>query len=218
MRVLAMATVIGGLLSVSPTGAQTPGASPLQQADLHAGIGWAHVRTADRSPGEDWDHGVAQLAVGLGWYWTDHLKTEVELVAGSSAEFHRFERLDAGGTVAYRTSTLRQQEWGIGIAQAFQFFRNAWFHPHVAVGFDLRRASLEQRIDPVVRFDAAGRVLEIEPARVEGPRACFTARPYALTGFKAYVSRRAFFRSDLRAGFGTSDGDVVVRAGFGVDF
>lgn len=212
-----MATAIA-LLSASPVGAQSARPGPVQQADLHFGIGWSHVRNADLPSGEQWDHGVAHVAAGLGWYWTDHLKTEVELVAGSPAEFFGFERVHKGNTVVYRTSTLRQQNWGMGVAQVFQFFRNAWFHPHVGVGLDLRRESLEQRFDPVAGFDAAGRVTEFEPARVVGPHASIRARPYALTGFKAYLSQRAFVRSDLRAGFGVPDIDVVVRAGFGVDF
>lgn len=213
-----MAAVVGGVLSMSTVEAQTARPEPVQRADLHGDIGWAHVRLDDPSTGERWDHAVAHLAAGFGWYWTDHLKTEVEVVAGSAADFYRFERNDAGTTIAYRTSTLCQQDWGVGVAQVFQFFRNAWFHPHVGVGLDLRSESQEERIDPVVRFDAAGRVIEIEPARVEGPHSSFEARPYALAGFKAYLSQRAFFRSDFRAGLGAPDIDVVVRAGFGVDF
>ena len=42
-------------------------------------------------------------------------------------------------------------------------------------------------------------------------------RPFVTTGFKAYISDRAFFRGDVKLDFGSRVEQVVWRAGFGVD-
>jgi hypothetical protein len=43
-------------------------------------------------------------------------------------------------------------------------------------------------------------------------------RPFVTTGFKAYVSDRAFFRGDVKLDVGSRVEQVVWRAGVGVDF
>jgi hypothetical protein len=58
----------------------------------------------------------------------------------------------------------------------------------------------------------------VEPERREGPATRQRATAFAAAGFKAYVARRGFFRSDLRVAFTDRVEDVTVRFGFGVDF
>ena len=43
-------------------------------------------------------------------------------------------------------------------------------------------------------------------------------RPFVATGFKAYMTQRAFFRSDVRVGVRDGVDEVLLRFGFGVDF
>jgi hypothetical protein len=43
-------------------------------------------------------------------------------------------------------------------------------------------------------------------------------RPFAGVGFKGYLSRRGFFRTDLKVGFAGGVHQLTWRAGFGADF
>jgi hypothetical protein len=70
-----------------------------------------------------------------------------------------------------------------------------------------------------VVFDNATRTSRtIAPARTEGPEHDFIARPFAEGGLKAYVTRRAFFTTDMRMMFRPGIDEVLFRAGFGFDF
>ena len=55
---------------------------------------------------------------------------------------------------------------------------------------------------------------------MDGPDRVTTFRPFFGLGAKAYVSSRAFVRSDLRVAGTTGRGvdEVMVRVGFGIDF
>jgi hypothetical protein len=202
-----------------PAHSQPAPPGPEVRADVSGTLGWAHARFDDTGAHAQWDHGIVHGAVGAGWYWTDHLETEVELFGNGTAEIFAFERVESVAQTTYRSSRIERRSAGLGLSQLFQFFRNAWFHPYVGAGLDLRRETREEEVEPVVAFDnVTQRPVTIEPARRIGPTSALAARAFAIGGLKAYLSQRALFRSDLRIGLDTEAGDVVVRAGFGVDF
>ena len=143
----------------------------------------------------------------------------MELQVSSAAEFYSFDRVDSPGLTTYRTSRRKLRSTGVGLAASYQFFRNAWVHPFVGGGVAVRREVLDEEVEPIVVYDGAtGRVREIAPALKTGPTASFAGQPFVVTGLKAYVSQRAFFRTDLRVGFSDRIDEVVARVGFGVDF
>lgn len=202
-----------------PSGAQPAASGPVARVDIHGSLGWANTQRTDITDYDDWDHGIATGGVGAGWYWTNHVKTEIELSAVSRAQFYRFERLDAGGQSIYRSSNVGVRAQGLSVAQLYQGLRNTWVHPFVGAGLDLRRETTVEDFDPVQFYDYNLRQpVFLEPARSVGPRTTLVARPFVVAGLKAYITERAFFRSDLRAGFGGHAREVVARAGFGIDF
>ena len=202
-----------------PSGAQPAASGPVARIDIHGSLGWANVQRSDVTDYDDWDHGIATGGGGAGWYWTDHVKTEVELSASSRAQFYRFEPLQAGGQATYRSSTVSVRAQGLSVAQLYQALRNTWVHPFVGVGVDLRRETTVEDVDPVQFYDYTSRQpVVLEPARRVGPRTTMVARPFVVVGLKAYITERAFFRSDLRAGSGGQARGIVARAGFGIDF
>jgi hypothetical protein len=72
---------------------------------------------------------------------------------------------------------------------------------------------------PIFGFDPVTRTSrQLEPAHLEGPVTDYVARPFVGAGFKAYMTRRAFFRGDLRVGFKNEIDETLLRFGFGVDF
>ncbi len=113
--------------------------------------------------------------------------------------------------------SVRQQS--VAVAQHYQFFRNQWFHPHVGAGVDIARETTTEEYNPVIVFDSVTRVSrEITPARTEGLDHRTIARPFAEAGFKAYMTRRAFFTGDTRVMVRHGVDEVLFRVGFGVDF
>jgi len=208
-------------LSCSAASAQTP-PSPvaLPQADVHVVLGWQNLlvpQPQDRY--NAWLNGIFYGGAGAGWFWTDHLKTQIDLGAGTRARQYRYEATTLDGNQAYESSRLSIREQNVSIGQQYQFFRNQLFHPHVGGGVELVRETRTEEFDPLIVYDSTGRVTRlVTPARVEGPTHHFLARAFVETGFKAYMTPRAFFTSDARLMFRGGIDEVLFRAGFGVDF
>jgi hypothetical protein len=191
--------------------------SPLVRADASGTLGWLMVRTDGMPSYDDW---YSSLYGGgsAGWYWTDHLKTEVE--GGRSAEVerhvYRSERLDNQWIT--RESTFRVGTRRLAIAQLYQFYRNVGFHPYLGAGIDLAWERKEQEDEPVLLHGPTGPAQVIDPGGVHPPRTDLVTRPFAAVGFKAYASPRVFFRTDLKVAMRGGVDEVFLRLGFGVDF
>src|SRR4029434_10182128 len=97
-----------------------------------------------------------------------------------------------------------------------QFFENSWFHPFVSAGLEIVRER-EHVETTVPGFPPRS----FPPSIVTEPETIvrFAARPYVATGFKVYVSERAFIRSDVRTSW-SSDGLAALgwHNGVGFDF
>jgi hypothetical protein len=157
-------------------------------------------------------------SAGAGVYWTEHLKTEVD--AGGAGEHRLFgsERMELGAGVArYIYSTHYVSSRTVSVTQSWQFLHNAWVHPFVGVGLDLdwqrRRTESETFLTtPTTNFRNDPERLPDETERSVKARAVFS------TGFKAYVTRRTFLRTDMRMGIRTGLDTFRWRFGGGFDF
>lgn len=200
---------------------QPPPPGPVVRADVSGVLGWLAVHKevpAGYDFGDDWQH-TALAGVAGGWYWTDHHKTEIELGASTEARSYRSRRIVVNGRLTSEFVESRYSQRVFSIGQQYQFFRNAWFHPYVGAGAAGTFERVTDRADPILVFDdvpGAGRV--IRPERTVGPRTDVTVAPFVATGFKAYLTPRGFFRSDLRISMRGGVENVLVRFGFGVDF
>lgn len=214
------ALLLAALLAQSPPLASpAPPSSPVMRGDVHAVIGWQNLRDHEAQDRyNDWLNDIFYGGVGAGWYWTDHLKTQIDVGAGTRGETYRFEQFIANGVPTYESSRVRVQQTNVAIDQQYQFFRNQWFHPHVGGGVDIARRSTLSEYEPITVFDNATRTTRIvSPARTEQDTDVM-ARPFVETGFKAYMSRRAFFTTDARLLFKSGADEILFRFGFGVDF
>lgn len=201
----------------APITAQT---QPASRGDVSATAGWLAVEGDVAGPlgSRRWESSLFG-AVGAGWHWTDHLKTEVDFGAGTTAETYAVVSVTIDGLTGQRAVEPTSSRRVLGISQQYQFFRNAWFHPHVAAGASLAWDKVTDHFEPVFVFDPVTRTSRLaEPARTVGPRTEFSARPFVAAGFKAYITRRAFFRTDLRVGFKSGLNESMLRFGFGTDF
>jgi hypothetical protein len=205
---------------------QSP-ASPLARADFSASTGSFSAKRAEASEYNQWTHSLFASAGG-GYYWTDHLKTEIGVAAAGRAEVDGFE---SAGLPASPLSSIYVEHAYHGVAvsvgQSYQFGRNAQFHPFVAAGVDIERVRHE--IDrPAQSIAIYGRsplnqqvvdvISHISIPALTRTETAVTISPYAAAGFKAYFTERGFFRTDLKVGGRNGIDRVTWRAGFGIDF
>jgi hypothetical protein len=213
-RVALAAALVGGAQDVAAQAQR-----PLMRGDLAGTVGWLSARTTIGSPGDhtDWHSSLFGAASG-GWYWTDHLKTEIDLGAGTRATAYRYRAITIDDRPNYLASETTFARRTLGISQQYQFFRNAWFHPHVAAGANLTWERTTEHFQAVLALDSPSRQRVLVPERTDGPHTAMAIRPFVATGFKAYTTRRSFFRTDLRVAFRGGADEALLRFGFGVDF
>jgi len=198
------------ILLLTPLAARAQISTPsLFRADTTMSIGWF---TANHVEGEtccaDWSSSLFK-GIGGGYYWTDHLKSEVEMAWPGPTHAYIYpgpRPVGDGSTLIYEEHTYRGVK--LSGSQVYQFGRNAMFHPFAGLGIDVDRDR-----DQIVRTTQAGRAFtQIQLTEHE-----VRARPFVTTGFKAYFSERAFFRSELKVRFSDRVEQVVWKSGLGVD-
>jgi hypothetical protein len=192
------------------------------RVDTAAYVGWFGANKSELDGYDDWYKGVWHASVSSGYYWTEHHKTEVEFSGTSGGEIYEFPgpfnpTTINPGPVGHEFSTTR-----VALSQQYQFFHNAFFHPTIGGGVALTWETTEREIPPVFARDPIlpGQIpviRELEPARTEGPETTLRTMAFATTGFKAYFTERAFFRSDVHVMFTDRVEDVTLRFGFGMD-
>jgi hypothetical protein len=190
------------------------------RGDVFAAIGWLAAGAGSNSPygGRDWAHSLFGAA-SAGWHWTDNIKTEIDFGGGTEAHAYSTQQVTIAGRPSYVTTQSRFARRTLGLGLQYQFFHNAWFHPHLAAGANLTWERRTDDIGPVFYFDDVSRTSRLlENERIEGPRTTFTVRPFVAAGFKAYMTPRTFFRSDLRVAFHSRLDETLLRFGFGFDF
>jgi hypothetical protein len=193
-----------------------PEAFKLSRFDMAALTGWVRINTRDL-PGEiysTWD-ATALGSLLFGVYWTEHVKSEVEVGLSGERSVFSAERLEVGRNLSrylYRENYLESRSFSV--TPTYQFLHNAWIHPFVGVGVDVEweHRRTESRIQT---FSGSGAVDEELP---ETSDRTVGARLALSTGFKGYVARKAFVRSDVRVAFASGVRDVKWRIGGGIDF
>lgn len=154
----------------------------------------------------------------VGYHWTPHLKTELDVSTATEGEIYSAETIPVPGTTTVlfvqRDHEIRLTTASLGLTG--QFFENAWFHPFIGAGIELVR---EREHIETLPLPVSPRAPAIAPEPQSETRVRYGSRPYIATGFKAYVTERAFIRTDVRTSW-SSDGLAAVawRTGVGVDF
>lgn len=212
---LTMAVVLAG--SRQALAQQAP---PVVRTDMAGTIGWLSMHKGASGPygGDNW-HDSFFGAVSAGWYWADHLKAELDLGGGTRASAYSSEQILIEGRPTYTVTETTFSRRTLGISQQYEFFHNVWFHPHLAVGANITQEHLTAETQPIVLYNEVSRTNRVvAQARTDGPRNEISVRPFVATGFKAYMTPRGFFRSDLRVAFHGGIDEAVLRFGFGIDF
>ncbi len=224
-HVLMVAAVLGAL--AQPVHAQVVVGQPVARIDVALFTGSFSANTAGLSgvevqPYSDrWAH-MAVVEASAGYYWTDHLKTEVEALWTTEGEtFGNGVYSVPGVPVGYIYHTNRYTARQFGIGQQWQFGRNALFHPWIGGGVDF--VHVERELDRPAQFvyvnpsgGRPGQQVPIPAAAAQS--ATDRALPYAAAGFKAYFNERGFVRSDLKLHIRGEVQQATWKIGVGVDF
>ena len=150
----------------------------------------------------------------VGWYWTEHLKSEIGISATTTGSSFVLVPIAAPAPrdYPYASGRRRSRESRIVAQQIYQFGHNAWVHPYVGAGVAVLWETSRVEFD-TPPFAPPG-------CRCRRPTPVETAtrvKPVVSAGLKAYISPRAFFRADILISPWTTSRDVTVRAGIGVD-
>src|SRR5215203_2479535 len=204
------------LWSASPAAAQDR--KPLARGDAAGTAGWLAVNKPAFDTYNDW-HAAVFFTAGAGWYWTDHLKTDVEVGATTESRTYRAVPVDIDGRQYIAPSIVTFGSTRVALIQRYQFGRNQWFHPSLGAGIDIVRERYSQRLEPIFSFDQPTRQSRLLRDAIErADEHELEAHALVVGGFKAYFTPRAFFLGDLRVAFASRAEDTLLRIGFGVDF
>jgi hypothetical protein len=185
--------------------------------DASGSLGLLAITTSDthRSWG-GWEQ-KADYRFDVGRYWTTHLKTDVAITAAHPWEDYESEPLPIPGAVLpYVYTSVDRRLFMAAPAVTWQFRENAFMHPYVSGGVKVGVLHEHRSRDASTqRFGAVS--YPVPP--LDERRTTVVARPFVAGGFKSYISRAVFTRTELRLGF-AQDGvrQVSVIAGVGVDF
>lgn len=197
------------LLAAIPVNAQS--ATPLGRGDLQAAVGWQNLRTEPTSYGDRWMNGIALVDGAAGWYWTDHLRTQLDAGIGTEGRYYGTTQVGGALPGAFDTVETLVRPVTFAVSQQYQFFRNAYFHPHLGAGLLVRRERVVERHQLYSPYEAN---------RIQGYTTDFTRTRTAAVldaGFKAYWSQRGFFVTDARLTLRSGIEGLLLRFGFGVD-
>lgn len=210
-----------GALLIAATPRVAAQSADLPRADVSGSLGSQSVSTGESSlygGGRRWSGGFHGSA-SAGWYWTEHLKTEIDFGARTKGRVFEPSAVTFNGVQTYYTTDRTFSRRTLGVAQQYQFFHNVWFHPYLGAGANLAWERSLRHASPAFAYDPQTRTTRmITPERTESAKTTLFAEPFVQSGFKAYMTPRTFFRSDLRVAFRSGIDDVIVRFGFGFDF
>lgn len=213
-RVLTAVWVLSGSTAL----AQTP-TQDVVRPDIAGSIGWLNVNKSGLDSYNDWYNRGLQGAVTFGWYRSPHLKTELEASASTRVDFYSSREVFVGSFPAHVFSEYAFATRRVTLGQQYQFGENAWFHPHLAAGLDFNWETTRRHDREFLLYDPATRQNRPIQRAVDHPdRTDLHVRPFAAVGFKAYVTPRAFVRSDMRVVVYRRIEEVLIRFGVGVDF
>ena len=211
--------VLAAVLAAAPAAAQSA-ASPLSRADIGGSVGWfnANKKGFDEDRYNDWYNRSLHGGLGAGWYWTDNFKTEFDLSATSEATLRAYPRVIVDGI---QTATPIKYSIGtkkLAVSQHYQGFRNRWVHPYAGVGVETTWERTTEEHGATWAYDPVARTSrQVLPAKTIGPNTDVIVRPFGALGFKAYMTQRSFFRTEMRVAFRGGIDEFLLRFGFGFD-
>jgi hypothetical protein len=221
--VFVLAGVLAGALA-APVAAQdaTGQARTLKPATFprwDAGFSLGLLNLTDTESRNTWGtwHQKAEYRADVGYYWTTHLKTDVAVSATNGWTEYDLVRVAVPGVPnATAYDDFERRLVMVAPAVTWQFRENTFMHPYVSGGVRIGLLN-EHQVRESGTYRSGG--ISYTVAGFDQRRTDVLVRPFVAGGFKSYVSRSVFARTEARLAF-AQDGvrQVSVVAGIGVDF
>jgi hypothetical protein len=203
------------VLTPPPALAQTQaGATALPRFDFTTSFGWYSANEGLTDPHQSWYGRSLSRSVAAGYYWTEHLKTVVEVGWTGDGELYAEHPDTSPSQQTYGWANHVYSTSNVAVAQRYQFGHNALFHPDLAAGAIVEWVDHSGELGPL--FGRNGNA--IQPRRPIPRSTDRRYRAFVASGFKAYMSERVFLRSDLRVAFERELVHVLLNTGIGIDF
>jgi hypothetical protein len=169
---------------------------------------------------DDW-YGAGRYAVQAGYYWTEHLKAEVEFARSGEGAIYRTEFRNATGSpnaYPYNFETFHRLDQ-ISARTVWQFGHNAWVHPYVSGGIVGERDRRHTYAPPQYQYPGSGSTPALMlPAVNSETTSDYRVGITASAGAKIYMSQRAFFNTGIAGSWSHPAQTITLLAGFGFDF
>ena len=216
---LLVTTLAGVGTASAQDGRPTENAPKMAQWDAHASWEVLGVAEPDSGSRPQWnDDAMVGWHLGVGRYWTTHLKTEFGLTLIPRLDSYEYERLTVPGSqeVGFAFTDNTQQLTTFSANLAYQFFENAFTHPYASAG--IRFDSLKEHRFRNQEVHTIGRATYTVPP-LDERAASVTARPFVALGSKFYFNERLFVRAELPVTLGSRGVySAGFHFGFGADF
>ena len=220
-------TFLFTLLAVSSAAAQDRPATitltppEIRRWDVAAHVAWLNVNKS--GIGASWNEWYDAAAFGalVGFHWTPHLKSEVDLVTSSEGDIYSdlITVLPGEPIPVFRSREHFFRTTALSAGVTYQFFENSLVHPFVGLGVAFVRERERIETPPTFAPSRDPRLPVRVPALEPETRLRHLVQPFLAGGFKAYVSERAFIRGELRSSLSAGRlAALAWRAGAGIDF
>lgn len=209
------------LLLAGPAEAQT---AELNRWDLNLSAGLFQNKPFEHTdrPGDEW-YGEGRYAASIGYYWTEHFKTELEFAHTTEGSRWHQEFVRVPGTAINhpRMTEVFHRLQQASARAVWQFNENAWVHPYVNGGFVFDRERRAWRATEQFYYPINPRPQPpVLPRPGTGGGKVMEYR-YGVTiggGSKFYVSPNAYVNTGMQVTYAKPATTISVVAGFGVNF
>lgn len=212
-------------LTATAAEAQTPSAvsNDKPRWDINVNIGGFGADPGERDyPDNDW-YSEGRYAASIGYYWTEHLKTEIEFA--HSGEGSRFiqDYARVPGTAFVHPISIeafhRLQQTSARVV--WQFGENRWVHPYVNAGyvFDAERRRYHSPIQYYYPGDPRTRPPILVRPQLNADRGYAYRSGVSIgAGTKFYVAPKAYINTGLQWTYARPGKTLTALGGFGVEF
>ena len=212
------------LMWATLAGAQTTVSVPKWDFSVNAGL--FNAQPEEREPQNSYDqwYSEGRYAIGLGYYWTENFKTEIEFAhtPEGSRYVQDFVNIPGTGQVYPYSFESFHRIQQTSVRAVWQFLDNSWVHPHVNGGFLFEAERHRYHVPQQFPFppDPRGTTppVLLRPEFRSGEITDHRGGVTVGGGAKFYVSANAYINTGMQVTYAKPATTVSFIAGFGFDF
>ena len=223
--------VIACMFAILLTGARIAGAQaaePGPRWDLNVGAGLLNARPEESAARNTYDHWYSEgrYAIGLGYYWTENFKTEIEFAHSPEASRYVQDLVNIPGTgqvYPYSFESFHRIQHA-SVRAVWQLLDNTWVHPYLNGGLLLEterhhyHVPQQYRPPPDPRSPPPFPPMVLRPEFTSGPLTEHRGGVTVGGGAKFYASTNGYISTGMQVTYAKPATTVNFVAGFGFDF